>query len=762
MTSRKSSSNLGMIFAVIKRNLWLLILAVIGFIFSMPIATAISNQRKSQLIASYQTGDPAALNSYLQNAADNLNNVFYGCSVIIVVVGAVLAAIVLFQYLTKRKQIDLYHSLPVKRGRLFAINYCAGFLIFLIPFAVGCLLNACVIMGLGYGGIFSWSAYLLLILKLILAFFCLYSMMIFAITLSGTVIMSLLLMFAMNAACPIILALRDALHCYFYETYWVSITNSPDLYYQLSPFLNAINNESTLLLNMLLLAVGVLATAFAALCYNKRRSEAAGSSLVFKCSKPIIRIPLTLLGTLCFATAFYMIGSYSLPWLYFGALAGAVLIGQFLQIWIEGEFSAVKKGWISVAVAAIIACGIFTYTSSDLGNYDTYLPAAEEVKSVQLEMGGINYYTTQNINSSSTKYDQKYRDGDYEEWKDIVLSDPETIKAVLSVAQYGIDNLNGYTTYESHQDEPMPITEETAADTVSSDTLAAPAVPTGQTTDFNIVYNLENGKKVYRSYQFLNVKEIQEQLIKIIDDTEYQAKYADVNSYDTKQIFVYSLDNLKSHSVTSRETRALSEQDQRRLVETYAKEFKKLTGEIMSSEVPIGQIGLIFFPEADNMPQTSKEAVKSTDVYESPYAYCINNYPIYPSFTETVALVKELYGENFFDNDLANITSIDVYYTDGTISDSEEVNEAINEKTLYDRYARSPYADTITYEEFVYKYGNTDNTTIYDAATIKNIMDSTKDSAALVYTPFFNTDDKISYSVNYKGDYAFERVKLAK
>ena len=40
MTSRKSSSDLSMIFATIKRNIWLLVLAVIGYLFSMPVATA--------------------------------------------------------------------------------------------------------------------------------------------------------------------------------------------------------------------------------------------------------------------------------------------------------------------------------------------------------------------------------------------------------------------------------------------------------------------------------------------------------------------------------------------------------------------------------------------------------------------------------------------------------------------------------------------------------------------------------------------------
>lgn len=739
MTSKKYSSNLKMTFSVIKRNLWLMVLAFIGFIFAMPVATAISNQRKAQFMASLNDATQNEITQALQNTANNLNSIFYNCSIIIVIIGSILAAIVLFYYLTQRKQIDFYHSLPIKRGKLFAINYSAGFLIFLIPFAICVLLNACIIAAMGYGSFFNWGLYSLYVLKLILAFFALYSMMILAITLSGTIIMSLLLMIAMNGFCPLIIMLREVLHRYFYETFWSDSVTSLLWAKYTSPFFNAVQYNTEAIFNIILFLVGIAAIILALLCYKKRNSEVAGRSLAFKNSKHIVRVPLSLLGALCMALIFYMIGNYTLIWLYFGAIAGSILIAQFLQIWIEGEFSAIKKGWISVIVTAVIACGIFVYVSNDMGHYDTYLPEAGKVESVQIQMAGVNDYTTGfYMDSDSFLQSEEYEK--ITEWRNIVMTDEATINAVLGVAQYGIDNLQGHTDYAtSYYEEPVdysPLEDNST-----------------KNASFIICYKLTGGKQVYRYYNSLPVKDIQEQIITIIDDQEYQKNYAYINSCDPKQIVISNVDNFKSRDYSGSD---ISDQDQRRLAETYAKEFKNLTGKTMSTEIPVAQLGLIFFTDVNLMPASAKEAIKIKDDFDTSYSFFMNYYPVYPSFTETIALIKELYGENFFDDDFNNIKNAEIYYNDNS---GQEIQDP-NSEEMYEKYNNSSFAGTMAYDEFVQMYNS--NTTIHDKDSIKQILESTKDCEALYFTPFFNFDGTVGYYINYNNDSTAERVKLTK
>lgn len=767
MTSRKSSSDLSMIFATIKRNIWLLVLAVIGYLFSMPVATAVMQQSRITYLKGFADTSPELLEYQLKMAAESLCQVFYRAGIIITVFGAVLAAIVLFLYLTNKKQIDLYHSLPVKRGRLFAINYISGFLIFLIPFIICLILNAAVICGLGYGTYLPWATYFALALKMILSFFCIYSMMIFAMNLSGTVIMSLLLVFAMNAVCPIVRTIHEALNMYFYETY-SSMAFAGQWNYYTSPFLNAMTSSAEAVYCLILFAVGVITLALALFCYKKRSSEAAGVSLAFKSTKHIIRVPLTLLASLVFGICFYMAGNYNVIWLYFGAVVGAVLIGQFLQIWIEGEFAAAKKSWITVIATAVIACGIFSYAYCDLGNYDTYLPDAEKVQSAQIEMTAVNSYTTYTYDSSNL-YDQ-YNSNDFSlAWEKMKFTDPETIDAILKLAQNGIENLDGYTDYTDpqrgmEQEVPEPYFNGSAKTNVATE---ESEVSSKNTTHVTVVYNMGHGKKVYRQYANIDVDAVKGALIQVINDPEYQSKYSAITSADLSHLFARSIDNFKSHSASA-EMANLSNEQHQKLIDAYIKDFQNLRGETISSEIPVGQIELALFTDKNNYPQTAEEALKATNnrtaATDNKYSFFTQNYPIYPSFTETISVIKEYFGDDFFDDDIANIKSIDISYNDDYGVDYDEYGNAlVDEETLYKRYVNSDQADNMTYEEFIKKYGTQPNPSITDPVSIMKIMESTKDSAAVEYSvPFFQTGGQATYTVNYENGNTTDRVKLIK
>ena len=745
MTSKNSASNsasnVKMIISVIQRNLWLLVMAIIGFLFSGAVASCLSVQRRSQLIAEHAKNQ-TELNSYLHDVCNNLISLYHDCTTAIIIVGAILAAIAMFCYLTNRKKIDFYHSLPVSRPRLFAINYLAGFCIFLFPFVLGFIINACAIGALGYGDIFSWGTYFATAGRMVISFFCLYSIMVLAITVCGNILMSLLVFAAINGICPLIILLNDALKYNFYETYWSNGTFNNKWSTLTSPLVNIIQNETTIIYTVVLAVVGVLAVALALFLYQKRSSEVAGHSLAFKRSKHFIKLPIAFVATIAFAFIFYQLGNNAIVWLYFGGIVGAILICQFLEIWIEGEFAAAKRGWISVIAIALISTAVFVYMDKDLGHYDQYLPQADEVESLQLDLNTIYGYTQ--IMSTSRNYEESL-DYNHESWRDIVITDPETIEAVLTIAQSGISHLDGSRQYPENYLASTSDDYEEFTDAYS------------RNTEIGIVYNLKNGGNKYRYYSGLQIPEIKDALITVLNNEDLRQNYSQLLNTDPQQLVIAAVNNFGNHYLDGLE---LSQTAQDELAKAYINEHKNLTAETMASEQPIGTISIVVFTDPDKMPESSKNAIYESRNYDTEYS-CYNvEYPIYPSYKETISLIQQLYGENFFDEDVANIESITVVFGDSIVKAD---GQTVNETALQKRYENSAFADIISLDEFVALGGKSDESlTIHDRRIIKGIMENTCDDRVLDYTPFFYRINNHSYEICYNNDFTTSRSDLIK
>ena len=69
-------------------------------------------------------------------------------SLIAAYVGGLLIPAVMFSYVHKRRDRDFYHSMPIRRGQYFIGYFCAGFVMFAVPY-----LLMCVVMGVLGGNI---------------------------------------------------------------------------------------------------------------------------------------------------------------------------------------------------------------------------------------------------------------------------------------------------------------------------------------------------------------------------------------------------------------------------------------------------------------------------------------------------------------------------------------------------------------------------------------------------------------------------------
>ncbi|HOO28347.1 MAG TPA: hypothetical protein PLU43_07765, partial [Lachnospiraceae bacterium] len=104
---------------------------------------------------------------------------------------AVLLAITGFAYLFSKKKVDLYHSIPVKREKLFMASYLSGILIYLGMYAVK---TAAVIMVAAGRGFFTKEAgmvYLHTVLGNVIHFLLIYHVIIIAVMLTGNLLVSI-------------------------------------------------------------------------------------------------------------------------------------------------------------------------------------------------------------------------------------------------------------------------------------------------------------------------------------------------------------------------------------------------------------------------------------------------------------------------------------------------------------------------------------------------------------------------------------------
>ena len=128
MTSRISYSNIAK--EDLRRRSWMLALSCLGSVLAFPILFLLLNGDYIQSYTNRGVEKLAYLSQAYANFFSRTGTVSQG---IILYAGAAIVSIFGFRYLYSRKMVDTYHSLPVKRNRLFIVTYVNGLLIWLLP-----------------------------------------------------------------------------------------------------------------------------------------------------------------------------------------------------------------------------------------------------------------------------------------------------------------------------------------------------------------------------------------------------------------------------------------------------------------------------------------------------------------------------------------------------------------------------------------------------------------------------------------------------
>ncbi|MCR5370076.1 MAG: hypothetical protein K6E83_05150 [Clostridium sp.] len=327
---------------------------------------------------------------------------------------AVVLAVQGYAWLDSRQELDFYESQPFSRRSHFFSIFFNNVLIYVFSYLVTMLLAHLVALGLGVhtpmsGAVFAES--LLEAVRSLILFLGIHAVTLLAVMLTGNIIISLLAASVLFLYEFFFRLMLEGFREEFYLTYvsrdamefmpvlsplrwYLEGTGAAASFmdhagYLEKPFVQEGTAGEFISLCLpfdmrnLLLAAGI--TALAYYCYHIRKSECAGSAVIFRPVRGIVRVAIAVLCALFTGSILYNINStvksYGTAAAFIGIVITAVIMACVMQIIYEYNFKALFRHPWEIALAVLLGLLIFGIFRFDMTGYDRRLPAASSVES---------------------------------------------------------------------------------------------------------------------------------------------------------------------------------------------------------------------------------------------------------------------------------------------------------------------------------------------------------------------------------------------
>lgn len=600
-----------------KRRIWNAAILFLAFLFCIviPVVYVISTPKEIDY----------SMTLWLADVTDGVLELLGGTNpfiTMIVVAGAVLCGVSGFSYLHTAKKVDFYHSIPVKREQLFLSVYFDGILMMAVLYFLSLVVAivAASASGVGFSVMFvtAMKGYIFQ-----MSFYCLiYTTVVLAMMLTGNRMIALLGVLVFFFYVPAVILLGTGYVQTWFQHFSYSTSLSDWLIIIMtygSPFIcfmQKLENYETLAMaatvsgTLLVTAVMAVGTC---LLYRMRPSEAAGKAMAFKKSMMPIKILVVMPMTMAFCLFFYALRS-TFAWGVFGVLFGALLTHCLMEIIYHFDFRKLFSHKLHLAVCMVAGILLLCGFKYDWFGYDSYLPKAQQVRSASIYLRSMDNWVSYGevkLDERRDYYEWEYLDGTDYVQKHMEVKDPEDI---IRMAEQGIrygkeDEDNGFGTryYDYYQNG------------------------TEKLTRYEIQYTLNSGRKVTRAY-LAKMTDVEDSIKRIYDSASYKEGVYPIllqTPEDTVRV------NFQQYDLVQRVPEHV---DVEALLRVYQEELKALTYETRIRETPIGTIQFVTTDMDEALEAMMKEG---SDGYY--YARDIENrsyYPVYPSFTGTLEMLK--------------------------------------------------------------------------------------------------------------------------
>ena len=662
----------------LKRRLWTIVLIAISFFVTGPLAFVMQLQNWIyELARGNNTREQVLMfvNSYFS---------FNSMMLIILVICAVFLAIHGFGYLFSKKEVDLYHSIPVKRSKLFAVNYLNGVLIYSFILIIKNLLCSIIAVGYGYYSTTILINMLVSMLIEISGFVLIYSTAVLAVMLTGNFVVALLGTGVLMSYGSIIYFIWAMFAEKFFKTsVYTSLYDSwgDSLVSPIAAVINVIArnvisysqpievcNAATALKDMAILLIPAIVIALLSLfLYNKRPSEASSKAIAFKVTKKplelLICIPLSMCGGLFLSEFSY---NEQNIWLYLGTVISGLLVYLVMETIYEFDIKAAFKLKIMPLLISVISCIVILTFEFDVFGYDTYLPNPDNV-----EYSGV-------IISGLDENFERYSDNDgkimYYGTDEYIRENMEitNTESVVNIAKTGIESLN------------------TSENEISYNRF-----------NVEIYYRMKSGKTIARSYWIDFCEENYNLINEVYKLDEYKKCTSPVYFVDTDSVsslewdtgFIYP-DEIK-----------FTKEQVKDLIEIYKEELNGLDFNKARNALPLGAINVV---------------VGNRETFETTYSL-----RVYSSFENTIKYLERMGVDIKKRYDINDIERIVIEsYSDYNDMDVLEINaeEAVEEEFI---------KEGIDYREDTSKI-------ITDKEEMEKILPDLVCDELLYYKPFYD------------------------
>lgn len=621
----------------LKRRIWAVCLAFLCFFFWIPVLGAMGCDGLEKQVEQWMESE-----RYLEKAVETMRaerltelaQEIIGVKNLAIPFLIVGAAIVLgltgFSWLHSKKKVDFYHSLPVSRTMLFFVKYLDSILIVFSMYFLNLIFGCGILMmnGMGFGEVFLPG--LASLFFHMIHFTLIYTVVLAAVLMTGNFFISVLGMLVFFSYIPFVTFLLEGLSQLFFETVIttggvlsaIMRHGSPISYYtaSLSEVWSLKLGEYGELFPGLffpLLAAAAL-MVFCLFLYRLRPSEAAGKAMAFRITRAPIKVLIVVPVTISMGVLFW--GIYeSLRWAAFGFLFGLFVTHCVVEILYHFDFRKLFSNLPHAGICAVIALAVIGIYRFDLTGFDTYFPSEAKFESAavyvgRLENWGFSYgFPVRESSSASWRYIPEESYGN----RNMAVTDYDSVKAI---AENGID--------QALKDKEKRFRFEDIVYNSGEDE----AVWSYAT----IQYRLSGGKTVQRQYM-VNVTELRPVLDKLYVSEEYKSGVYPFYAYEDSNvtgIYLY-----KNHEI--QEARG-DEEFRSKVLAAYKREMTALTLDARSQEMPVGAIRFLTVAERSYLKELSEDGDKNyAGDFDLDKMEEVNFFPVYPSFTETIGLLKE-------------------------------------------------------------------------------------------------------------------------
>ncbi len=591
----------------IRHRLWMVALSFLGSFLALPILLLMVLSRAE---ASYVSVN---ITFRIQQSVLHFfnENMLLSCG-FVVFWGALIVGLLGFSFLYSKKKVDLFHSIPIKRSRIFLCFYLDGIFIWLIPFLIN-LVIAIIIGALKLNDItllkvlFANAATSSILI--ILSFLIIYHLCLVCVMISGNFF---------NALMSTIILGFSAIGIYgliylFITTYFDHFMQLPfvwdwDRIVWASPLASVIpllSKVDTPFMKIASLILMIANLVLAWRLYLNRPSELAEQGIQDKRIQGFLRIIGTYSLTLCGALLGLFINNYftynnpseNIAWAIFGMALMSIIFGGIFNIIFNMNFKTFFKNKIQFGITTGLALLTFLSISGDWYGFDSRIPDKDNIKSGSFYMSS---YT------DGAQQRSQYEDN--LDFSDMQNSDVDSIYSLLNKLITNNNNDGGSYIY--------------------------------------VTLTLENGSTFYRKYQVLS--EDKELLRPIIEDESYKnANYPLATGlgilHATDYITFRDCNNRSNHKISDEATI-------KKLENAYRKDFEEHYNLDELENAPV--VGTLYRSYAENEVSVSERAYPSE--------------PIYSNYTHTIALLQELQPNMVFTINDVTIGSInfDIYIDD--------------------------------------------------------------------------------------------------